>query len=529
MPEVEEKIITIDKWYGGIVRDEKSNRVGALLNAEEVDIFENADFLRATQIMSADSMPANTEIYAYTADDDDVVYGYGRDTTNNSVRIVKVVNGGADNPGAFTTLFTSSDTINLYKIDSDFKWFKTSEDAAGHLYYVKGTGSTWYLVRYNLSTSAEERWDGSSWTSVGALDSNSQLTGLTNSYDRITMKVIYGELFITHGQFIAKVDSDGGFDAKAWTAPREWQAVDIIPVSDVAIVLARNVVRNANYSRGFWWDLTVTEQFDDSFDIPMGGPQWIVNHKENIIICCAIGGKMRWFVMSAAAPGAKPVQIPGIELQNIANEISTQQVSHPKMVAAKDRLLYFGVYKTDKTGIYVLGQIDDDKPFAIALAKRFDTSDYSLHTPRALHIQGPNWYAAFDDNGTADNSRCEENNSPSRSSNATISTVIIDDGRPFQNKHLKEVYIASKPLGTGESLDLYVATDYGSMSQVTRPDGSVFNTLNGLLGWFLPTAHKNKKVIQLRVDFTSNGSSSPYLTALGLRILSEKTPRAKAD
>ena len=515
-----DQVKIIDRFYGGIVRDDKSKTIGALSNAEEVDIFTNQDYVQAEQIVSSDAMPASTEIYAYSAGDDDTMYGYGKETANSKVRLVSVASGGATNPGDFATLATEADATNLATVVSDLKFFRTTEASnPTSLYWIKGTSASWYIARYNLGAAAFQRWTGSAWSGSGSWDSNSQLTGITGSFMRPTMKVIFGELFICHGQYIAKVDAEGTFTEKAFTLPKEWEAVDIIPVSDVAIVLARNKNRLVNASKGFWWDLTSSSQFDDSFNIPFGGPCWIFNHKETIKILCAINGVAKLFQMSGAFPGAIPLELPGISMTNVGVETTTQPISSPKMVDTKDKILYFNLFKTDKSGIYAIGQLDADKPNALILSKRFDTSDYSLHSPTALAIQGPNYYAAFSDNGTADHARCETKNSPTRSSNAVIEIVWQDIDAPLQDKDLVRAYIISYPLAASTSLDLSIASNYSSTyTSIKRADDTIFNTLNGLFGLFRPAAFADKKVFRAKVAFTSSTTNTPKLVAIGLRV-----------
>ena len=503
---IKEIILVINKFFGGITRDDKSKTIGALSNAEEVDIFTNADFIQAEQIVSADSMPATTEIYGYTAGDDDVVYGYGKETAANKLRIVSVASGGADNPGDFATLFTSADATNLPSIVSDFKFFRTTEASnPTKLLYIKGTGTTWNLYNYNIGAGTE--------TSYG------QLTGLTGSFMRPTIKIIYGEAFICHGQYITKVDNTNVFTEKAFTLPKEWEAIDIIPVSDIALILARNKNKLVNETRCFWWDLTAANSFEDSFSLPMGGPQWLYNYKEVIHVLCSINGIAK-FYLSQAYPGSKPIEMPNFRLTGLAAETSTQPISSPKMISSKDGVIYFGLYKTDKTGIYALGQLDRDKANAFILSKRFATADYVNHKPTALLIHGSNYYAAYYDGATASTARCESNNSPSRSSQALIETVIQDADRPFQDKQLIRAYLSAYPLTASTSLDLYIDSDFsGSYTQVKRADNSIFNSLNGVLGLFKPTAFNNKKSFKAKVLFTSSTTNSPKLQAIGLRIL----------
>lgn len=505
---MEEKVLTISEFFGGIRRDEKDKTRGAASNIEELDIFTNAHFMQAEQIMSSDTMPANTEVTAYTGDNSDNVWGYGKNTAgSNEVRLVKVSNGGADNPGSFSTAFTSADTTDIHYAVSPIEYLRQDNGNQDFLYYVTNASGTVKLKRYDITGDSESETDANS--------DNMTLTGANGSFDRISMKVIFGELLITHGQFIAKIDKDGIFTEKAFTLPNGWEAVDIIPVSDVGLILARNINRLSNESKGFWWDLTETVQVDDSFDIPFGGPQWIVNHKETIKILCAQSGEARFYQLSGAFPGAVPVEIPGIRLGNIATETSTSPISHSKMVDTFNNLLVFGLNKTDKTGIYAIGQQDSDKPTALILTKRFATSDYANHSSQALFTQGPNFYGSFDDNGTASHSRCETQNSPSRSSNAVYESIVLDDGDPTVNKDLKGAYVTTKPLGASTDVDLSISSDYGSYNEKFRSDGTSLNTTNSLLGYFRSN-EASKKVYKVKLALTSNGSTSPFITGIGL-------------
>ena len=509
-----EKIIS--RWFGGIVRDDKSKVIGGAFNMEELDIFANQDYFQAEQINSADSMPASTEIYAYATGDDDTVYGYGQKTTATvgTVRLVSVAAGGADNPGTFGALFTSADTTNLATPISDLKFLRTTEASnPASLYYIQGASTAWYLTRYNIGAAAEQYWTGSAWA---AGTGTTALTGLDGSFDRPTMKVIFGELYICNGQYIAKVDKDGTVTEKKFTLPKEWEAVDIIGVADIFLILCRNKNRLANYSKAFWWDGVSASQFNDSFALPAGVPLWIVNHQERIKMACASNGVLRLFQLSGAFPGAVPIELPGIALPNTQSDASTQPISSPKMVGTKDKILYFGLYKTDKTGIYALGQLDGDKPNALILSKRFSTGDYSTHKPIALMIQGSNYYSAYYDGSANVNARCESNNSPTRSSNAVYESIFDDDGDPRIDKTLLEAGILSRPLAASTSVKLSVAVNYGSYTDYTRPDATNFTGTNAVAGFY--KLGVKGKVLQYKISLTSSGTSSPKISGLYVKL-----------
>lgn len=509
----DQKIKTIRTFYGGIIRDEKSKVNGASSNIEELDIFTNADYIQAEQIFSSDSLPATTEVYSYDSDSSGTVYGYGKNTSNSAVRIVSVASGGADNPGSFATLMTSADTTNLaYKI-SPIAFHRTTESVTDYLYYLTRVTTTVILKRCRI--------DGTNEATVGTL------TGLDGTDDRVSFKKMFGELIITNGKYVAKVDKDGSFTNDAFLLPSDWNIVDMIPVSDVCLILARYVDKSVNYCKGYWWDLTSASQVDDSFNVPSGGPQWIYNHQENVLMMCAINGKARFFQLSGAYPGAVPQELPGIELRNVGVEADQQPVSSSKMIAEKDKVLYFSVFKTDKTGIYALGRLDQDKPRGLILSKRFSTTSYALHSPTGLFILGPNYYGAFSDNGTASTVRCESNNSPSRSSSGIYESIVIDDDIPHSNKDFESIYISCQPAPASTDVNVSVAFDYGSYAEIFRPDGTSLATTSALQGEFKIKAGKQKKVIKVKMEIVSATTSSPKVTAVGIKMVNQGIPAPK--
>lgn len=516
---MEEKLKIINAFYAGMIRDDKSKITGASSNLEEVDIFSNADYIQAEQILSSDALPATTEVYAYTSDTAGTVYGYGKETAGSKVRIVSVATGGADDPSTFATLSTSADATNLAYAVSPIQYFKTTEATPNWLYYCTKTAG-------GVVTLFRQKTDGTGEASVGAL------TGLSGSFDRISMKVIAATLHITNGGSIATVDQDGVFTNAAFNLPLDWISVDLAPVGTVALILARPSDRSINATKGFWWDLVPVAEseydgYDDSFEISVGGAQWITNYKERVILFCAINGKGRFFILNGAFQGSVPQELPGVILTSVATETSAQPISPAKSVCTKDKILYFGVFKTDKTGIYALGQLDDDKPQALLLSKRFSTTDYSLHKPTALFILGPNYYACYVDNGTASTARCESNNSPSRSSSGIYETVYFDDGAPNTDKKFEGIFVATQPIPASTDVNCFAALDYGSYAEIFRGDGTSLNTTSALQGKFNVKASNHNKVIKAKIQLVSSGTSSPKVTALGFKFIKQAQPGNK--
>jgi len=509
-----EKLKIINKFYGGNTRDDKSKTIGVASNVEEIDIFSNADWVRAEQIFSNYALPATTEIYDYTSGTDDTVYAYGKETAGDKVRILSAATGSATNPSTLSTLFTSADATNLAYSVSPVQFFKTTESNTNYLYYcTKTSGTTVLLRRYDITGDAD--------ATVGTL------TQLDGTNDKISLRIVFGELLITNGKYISKVDKDGVFTEDTFEMPNEWTSVDIGIAASSGIILARNININVNFCKGFWWDLTSPTQFDDSFDIPSGGPQWIINHKETIKFFTAINGTGRMYQLSGAFQGAVPIELPGIVIDNVATETTTQAISSSKTVAVKDTILYFGLWKTDKSGVYAIGQLDNDKPIAYILSKRYHTSDYSLHTPISLFTLGPNFYGIYSDNGTNTGTICKTLNSPTRSSNAIYESVIIDNDDPSTNKSLTRAYVCVQPMPASTDINFSIASDYGSYTEYFREDGTSLNTTSAVVGDYKVTGHARKKVFKCKFQITSNGSSSPKLTAVLMKITEDDLPSPK--
>jgi len=111
------------------------------------------------------------------------------------------------------------------------------------------------------------------------------------------------------------------------------------------------------------------------------------------------------------------------------------------------------------------------------------------------------------------------NNSPNRSSNATLDTTWLDIDQPAKNKDLFAVFPMTKRLSASTSLTVSVASDYNeSFTAVTRADATAHNTANGIFSRLVAKSFVNKKAFKIRVAFTSSTSNSPQLQGVGLYI-----------
>ena len=178
----------------------------------------------------------------------------------------------------------------------------------------------------------------------------------------------------------------------------------------------------------------------------------------------------------------------------------------------KDDVLYFGLWKTDKTGIYALGQLDANT-YALWLAKRYSTTDYSEHYPYGARAYGGKIFAAYNDNGTEKSQFCDPLTA-NRSSQAILQSVWDDDGQPMNPKDLIRAYVESYPIQPGCSLDIYVASDYSTtFTQMKQAGGMIMNILNAIFGIFRLSNVLNKKPFQWKVLFTSKQLTMTTLAA----------------
>lgn len=479
-------------WYGGITINERDNSPGVAINVEELDIWENESYFGPTTIFASDSVVAR-KVTGYALDTSDSLYALSRDASGTpKAQIFKKTNAGATAPDAWASFFTSTGNANDY---SPLAYHEVA--GADYVYYVTGTNA---LVRHDLVTTE---------SSVGTLD------GIGSSFIRVPQLNMFGDTYFGHGQYIAKVfNDDGTFTQHDFTLPNGWEVVSMAPSGNYMAILARSTKKNLNQSMIFYWDLVETSGPVDQVAIPFGGPQAVVSYRGGLWVMCAKNGVLIVYVLSEGGPKEFT------RLTNVATETSTQPIVPTESIFIKDNILYFGVWKTDKTGLYAIGRVNETKPFGIILGKRYATTDYSLHKPHAATSVGPNLYTCFDDNGTATNQKLEGANSPTRSSNALIETTYMDASSPEFLKTWEAFVLSTGVMPAScsivssfrtDSAASYNATTYTSSSSNDQTrygstdDTYFYRQLPGFYG----------RALQHKMAFTSSTTSRPivYSTA----------------
>lgn len=493
------KTFRVKPFYGGIVVGERDRNIGTASNVEELDIFTNPDYVQPETIFSADSVIENG---AWDfADDGTSVYAISE--SGGKAKIWKRANAMTSGLGSTTwaAYKVSSQNSNQDSFLECLEW----DDGTKHLYYVVGTNS---LYKYgDIAGSPNE-------TSVGTL------TGVSDANGRLPSLIRQGELFIGHGKYVARVDGTGTYTNAAFTLPAGWRVVDMENVANNIALLCSPSSQSSGESAIFYWDATATTGFIDSVFIPSGNPQAIKNHTESLRVFCVSGGaanaKLRIFELL----GKKPFLTH--ELTNIDVDYQTPAGAYnwsvsPKTMAIVDNILYFGIAKTDKTGIYALGQAQEDKPLALVLSRRCSTTDYSNHYPIAMYATGKDLLlSAYDGNVSGWLHQQMVYASASRSSNAIYESVVIDDGKPEVAKRWDKFTAITGSMPSGCSILVSGRVDSTSDGYTQL---QTFSTQGKT--YYTAPVNFNGKALQIKASFTSNGTSTPKLYQLGVRACEE--------
>jgi hypothetical protein len=494
------KTFRVKPFYGGIVVGERDRNIGTAMNVEELDIFTNPDYVQPETIFTADSV---IERGAWDfADDGTNIYALS-DSSGGKAKIWKRANGMTSGLGS--TTWAAYLTSGQNSLTDSFLECLEWDDGTKHLYYVTGTNS---LYKYgNIAGSPSE-------SSVGTL------TGVSDAGGRLPTLIRQGELFIGHGKYVARVDGTGTYTNAAFTLPSGWRVVDMENVANNIAILCSPSAQSSGESAVFYWDATATTGFIDSVFIPTGNPQAIKNHTESVRVFCISGGsasaKLRIFELL----GKKPFLTH--ELANIDIDYNTPTGAYnwsvsPRTMTIVDNVLYFGIAKTDKSGIYALGQVQDDKPLALVLARRCSTTDYSNHYPIALYSSGKDMLLAHYDGNTSSWAHQQMvYATASRSSNAVYESVVIDDSKPEVAKRWDKFTAVTSSMPASCAIVVSGRVDSTSDSY-SQPQ--TFSTTSKT--YYTSPINFNGKALQIKAAFTSNGTDAPKLYQLGVRACEE--------
>ena len=583
----------INKWFGGLTDELRDTRPGVHFDMTEVDIFEDKSLVRPTTILGDDAVIAGRvtgydlddqdNAYAHSIDAGGTAITIYKKATASAnapaawASYITSTGGSRQTPlkwhqykvavtsiarATTTATITTVDPHGLVTGDVVVIKFATESNFNGTKTLLSGSGSTLTYTVADSGSSSENPTDaeitvsylyfakpaglvraiaptvGSAVVATARNSTTMVLPGYSTESDRIFMTRAYNELFIGCGQYISAVNSAGTWTQKAFTLPDGWTAVSADLSGQFLGILAKNNRKGYNQSKIFYWDLVYvaedttgqTTSFVDEVSIPMGGAQIVFNYKGLLWAICAQNNVLNLYKVNGS------VAERFITLDNIPNEsdtvgstlIPTGIVPDASKFYFEDTVM-FGVLRTEKSGLYQLGQFDPASPFALVLAKKFrSTTADSTDKPYAAIAAGPNIYASHvTGNGETFSTsnekvkKLENNNTPTFSSAARIDTVFIDGGKPELVKEWIGFIATTKTLPTSCSISVYSFLDdmtasttptaetlAVSTTQDVYPDTSLVSSIAGITTYFRRTiTNLLGRELKMRIVFTSNGST----------------------
>ncbi len=525
----------IDKFYGGITIGDKDKREGVCLNIEEWDIFSNPAYMEPETILTADNGQVTEGHFDYAFDGTDL-YALGQDTSSQ-IKIWKLASAAGSNPGNWASYDTGTTAFDAQEIPAMLFHKQTESSTIKTYLYYTGTPASGGLQLYRMGDISAAGVTEST-TDVGA--TAMLMTGITTALNTTVPRPrirLFDDSYFGHGRYVAKIDKSGVFTEKAFTLPEGWYCVDFAGVGDTIYILASNVAE-PNTSRIFIWDLVAATTFDDSIDIPMGGAQAILNHNEAVRVWCVQNGILRIYELLGKIPKRTH------QLTNVQNTITGSSGKgdggnyRPVMkqfMFIKDNVVYFGLWKSDKSGLYALGQVEDDKPLALVLSRRFiasGTASYASLRPMAATVVANNIFAAYYNYTVTDDyqlSRVENDNSPTRSSDSVYESIWVDNGTVEVYKDWTGIVVIGKPAPASTAITINVRTDNASayntnsdaIPELTSAndqthDGTTDLTDGADTFWYREFTSVIGRAIQLKISATSSTTSKVTIYSVGL-------------
>lgn len=540
-----ENTYTITDFHLGIVNDKGSQQRGAALNLEEMDIFENKDFIQADWGMDSNFSSEINPVYDFSVNkQDDDFWAYGGtyvelgdfDATGTSIGSISEERSQPTNDE------------NTARPNTEIAAYETTEDSdltqfTEWVYFTSGAdGSMPKLERYNIT-------DDDAPTTVQSdlgETSSGDPAGENNIQDEdapVLMRIINGALYVMYANTISKVAKDGTFSHNGIaTLPEGFNIVDATSAgrkTDSMFVVAEPIETTTNKSRGYWIDL-VAGEVDNYLDLPYGGVQWVENIASDVIMSFVEDNQFRVMALSQPFPGSTAGSLPNIKLIDVLdtqfdvfdddkNNSLGIRPSPSKSVHTLDGEIFFILNKNDQPGIYSISRIGPDQNYGIRLAHKFP-GDYPNQLGLAMGVYGNKKIVSYVDgyDGTAGSGSETiavvepDSNDTNRSSEAVYESVWFQFESPTIDKQVESIGVTTEPLPANTEIKLYVAQDNeDSYTQVYQADGSNMNETGTSYAEFKTPSIKDAKRIRFKMEFSGNSNDTPRVNAVGMLVTSD--------
>lgn len=452
-------IYTIKSWRGGISDEEDKGIIGSFKFGKNCDIHKRRDSLSCQQAMKKESGTIVTDLILFILPaSDGNSYHFG-----DSGKIYKRTPAGV---------------WSLVYTDPNGK-IRGAEEWRGYIYWATATR----LGRKPIPGAADWADANPAWqTTLDDVDWHTMVVGAGRQ----------GDLFICNNDKLAMVDFAGVFTT---------EAVKIIPNNIIKCLVSNDEdiifgsVKKDNAEEGYLWAWnTLLMAWRKRKRIPTKGINALLI-SEIMIAQAGLNGEIFFSDLVHQLP---ITSFPGGGYVN------------PGGVTTKGNLAMFGVYGSDKCGIYSYGRVAKNRVFALNLDYVLSMNKLSGIEIGAVKMVGKDLLASWKDGTTYGVDVVDTANK----ANTIYEGLDFDGGRPFIKKIFSTIKLTMLPLPAGCSVKAkfridkksdWVYAKLGNGSEIFNTTGeteAIFNT--GVDG----------EIYEVGVELFSSGNNSPEILSI---------------
>jgi len=459
----------VDRFYGGTTEAEKEGARGSFLYGENLNFSTDLTGLSVSIKTTKDSSAVVTDLPKWIEHDavNDKTYAYGNDG-----------NFYVESAGSWSALTAASTAAGQgMRIWNDYV-------------YLRKTST---IARYGPLSSSP------------TLTQSWQTSNVQTISDHAPIVEFLGNIYIANGRYLGEWD-DSTWTYNSLTLPVGWK-IRTLAVLGEDLVMGGWIGSNVyDYEKGFLWFWNGTDTSVSSFiEVNEGAVNAMHVIDNNLYFIAGASGKM--YVYTGQV----------IPLRQITMDLASSEyleVFPGAMDSHMGKLLIGLAGKTDSItlpqGVYSYGRTSKNYPRALNLDHVISTGTKTGTTLKigAVSAVGPNEvYVGWEDT-TATNG-IDKISGTTPYAAATWHSLIFDNGNAYTIKELDFIKFTFKSLAANESFAFYYKRDRES-AWVSLGSASTDGSTEAYFS-LSPTPILTFKDIQLRVDFSTTGTTMPTL------------------
>ena len=468
----------VKSWRGGISDEYTRGIVGSFKFGYNLDIHKRRDSLSCNYAMQTIATVSDLLRFAVAAKDGST-YAFG------AAGSVYAIAGDSADP---VTTFVYNDENGAIKGGAE--WQESS--GANYLYWATATS----VARAVLNGSPDTPW------AAGVATQDYKVT--LDSADWHPMKNASGSLMIGNGNYLAEIAYDGSFDPAALNI-RPGNLIKCLEERDDYVIIGSE--RKDKSEEGHIWSWIVTE---DSWlqkkKIPVRGVNALID-TELLLMQGGTFGELFYSDFANTSP---------------LNSIADGGEANPGGATIYNDLATLGIYGTTSNqnpGIYSYGRRMRNRPFALNLEYRLAASNAGSTVTEigAVWTAHGSLFASWKVvDGSTITYGIDMVSSTTRAS-ARYEGLEFNGGSPQLKKTFQTVKLEMEPLPSSTSLSAIYKSNRGSWRYAALASGATtYSTAESTECEFI--INDNAKVIELGVELTPSGSSTPEVTAIVANI-----------